>query len=176
MAQNIAWSSLSAGQQALVPGGEKAWDALSGRSGMAGAQPNYDAITHALEGMKLSNGSTGLSEVKSVTDIGPTGIAVTWANGAAKAFEDSGFRSRPGLHHEGESGMIGMPTANGIQGSFFQAQGIHVLFNDANKGASGHVHIDYRSGLAHYRSGNDDVRANYSTYKQWFGALPGYNP
>ncbi|MGA7848343.1 MAG: RHS repeat-associated core domain-containing protein [Terriglobales bacterium] len=33
-AQNIAWSSLSAGQQALVPGGEKAWNELPGREGM----------------------------------------------------------------------------------------------------------------------------------------------
>jgi RHS repeat-associated protein len=175
-AQNIAWSSLSAGQQALVPGGEKAWNELPGREGMGAAQSNYAAITHALEETKLSNGTTGLSQVKSVTDIGPTGIGVSWNKGAAKAFEDSGFKSRWGLGHPGESGMIGMPTANGIKGSFWQAQGIHVLFNDADKGASGHVHIDYRSGPAHYRAGNDDVRANYATYKQWFGTLPGYNP
>jgi hypothetical protein len=150
------------------------WNELPGKDGYGGAQANYAAITHALEETKLSNGATGLSEVKNVTSIGPTGIAVNWNAGAAKAFEDSGFRSRPGLH-PGESGMIGMPTANGIKGSFVQAQGIHVLFSDANKGASGDVHIDYRWGPAHYFSGNDDVRANYATYKKWFGSLPGYN-
>ncbi len=71
-----------------------------------------------------------------------------------------------------------MPTADGkIEGSFFQAQGIHVLFNDANKGATGNVHIDYRGILSgHYGDANDDVRQNYATYKQWFGPVPGYIP
>jgi RHS repeat-associated protein len=176
--QNIAWSSLSAGQQALVPGGEKAWNALPGRDGMGAAQSNYAAITHALEETTLSNGTTGLSQVKSVTEIGPTGIGVTWNAGAAGAFEASGFASRPGKGHPGESGMIGAPTASGkIQGGFFQAKGVHVLFKDSDKGATGHVHIDYRGLFSgHFGGANDDVRQNYQTYKRWFGSIPGYSP
>jgi len=169
--KNLAWSSLSSAQQGLVPRGEKGWKALS-----AGAQVNYAAITHALEGTKLSDGTTGLSEIKKVREIGATGVGVEWKQGAAKAFKDSGFVSRWGLHHPGESGMIGKPTDNGIKGSFWQAQGIHVLFNEADEGATGHVHIDYRSGLAHYGDANTEVRHNYRTYKEWFGPIPGYNP
>jgi len=172
-AQNQAWSSLSAAQQALVTGGEKAWDALSGTQ-----QANFAAITHGLEVTKLSNGASALSEIKSVTAINDTNIAVAWNAGAAKALQASGFASRPGWGHPGESGMIGIPTANGkIKGSFFQAQGIHALFNDANKGATGHVHIDYRGLFSgHYGGANADVRQNYQTYKQWFGPIPGYVP
>jgi hypothetical protein len=105
-------------------------------------------------------------------------VGVNWQKGAQKAFEDSGFASRPGYGHAGESGMIGLPTASGkIKGSFFQAQGIHVLFNDANSGETGHVHIDYRGLLSgHFGNANADVRQNYQTYRQWFGPIPGYNP
>jgi len=77
-----------------------------------------------------------------------------------------------------------MPTGDGIKGSFWQAEGMHVLFNDANHGATGHVHIDYRWGKAHFdKSLNPDVRVtgpgkwnNYETYKGWYGPIPGYNP
>ncbi len=156
-----------------MSGGQKAWDALS-----ATQQVNYAATTHGMEGVKLSDGTTGLSQIKTVTEIGPTGIGVTWNAGAAAALEASGFASRPGWGHPGESGMIGVPTASGkIKGSFIQAQGVHVLFNRSDKGATGHMHIDYRGLFSgHYGSANSDVRQNYQTYKQWFGPIPGYSP
>ena len=171
--QVLAWSSLSADQQSLVSGGEKKWNALS-----AEQQDNFAAITHALLVTQLMNGKSALSEIKDVRSIGTRDIAVDWGSGASKAFQDSGFAWRPGWGHSGESGMIGKPTGNGkIEGSFFQAQGIHVLFNDADKGASGNIHIDYRGILAgHYSDANDDVRQNYLTYKRWFGPIPGYEP
>ena len=40
------------------------------------------------------------------------------------------------MGHEGESGLIGKPDGKGgNKGSYFQAEGMHVLFNDANGGA-----------------------------------------
>ena len=166
---------MSAAQRALVAGGEDSWNALS-----AAQQANYAAITHALEVTKLSNGASALSEVDGVKAIDNEDIEVAWKKGAEAAFKASGFVSRPGLGHDGESGMIGKPTDKGIKGSFWQQEGMHVLFNDADKGTTGHVHIDYRSGLAHFENGNSDVRAikpnNYETYKSWYGSIPGYNP
>ena len=72
----------------------------------------------------------------------------------------------------------GPPPATGIKGSFWQPEGMHVLFTDANYGATGQVHIDYRTGISHMLSGNSDVLAtgNYKTYKNWYGPIPGYNP
>jgi len=173
MAQGLAWSSLSSGQQALVQGGEQAWGSLS-----ATQQSNFGAITQALEGTTLKNGSSGLSEVSKVTDVGPTGIAVAWKEGAKQAFKDSGFSWRPGWGHTGENGV----TKGG------SITGLHLLFGDKNPGI-GHVHIDYR-GLfeGHYQNYNSDVRAvgperrggqpinNYERYKSWFGPIPGYTP
>jgi hypothetical protein len=154
-----------------VPGGETAWNSLSGTQ-----QSNYAAITQALAGTNLKDGSSALSQVASVSAIDNMDIAVKWKDGAQKKLEDAGFASRPGIGHTGESGMIGLPTSKGIKGSFVQVQGIHVLFNDADKGKTGHVHVDYRSGFAHFFNDNSDVRKNYDTYKQWFGPIPGYRP
>jgi hypothetical protein len=127
---------------------------------------------------KLSNGNSVLSKVKEVRSIGTRDIAVDWADGAESALLDSGFAWRPGLGHEGESGMIGKPTADGgIAGGFWQAQGIHALFTDANNGATGNIHIDYRGIFSgHYGDANDDVRQNYRTYENWFGPIPGFSP
>jgi RHS repeat-associated protein len=172
-AQNQAWSSLSSAQQALVQGGEKAWGGLS-----AGQQTNFAAITHALEVTTLSNGASGLSEVKSVTSIGKVDIGVTWNAGAKQAFKDSGFAWRPGWGHSGENGVtLGRSTT-----------GLHLLFGDKDVGV-GHAHIDYRGlGEGHYQQYNSDVRAvgpeksggrpisNYERYKSWFGPIPGYVP
>jgi RHS repeat-associated protein len=172
---NLAWSNLSSGQQALVQGGEQAWNALSSSQGA-----NFAAITQALQATTLSDGTSGLSQITSVKSIGNQSIEVAWKEGAQALFQSSGFVSRWGLGHDGESGMIGKRTGNGIKGSFFQAEGMHVLFKNADKGATGDVHIDYRSGPAHFRDGNSDVRAtgpsNYNTYKSWYGPIPGYNP
>jgi len=89
---------------------------------MGAAQSNYAAITHALEGAKLGNGATGLSEVKSVAEIGPTGIGVTWNAGAAKAFEASGFASRAGGPDSEWEVESGCPTL------VFQRVGLGVRF------------------------------------------------
>ncbi len=174
-AQNLAWSSLSPAQQALVQGGEKAWNDLS-----AAQQTNFAAITHALDVTKLSDGTSGLSQVSKVTEIGATGIAVNWKTGAKDAFKGSGFSWRPGWGHAGENGL----TRGG------SITGLHLLFGHKNAGV-GHVHIDYR-GLweGHYKPYNSDVRAvgpeiprfshrpinNYERYKSWYGPIPGYIP
>jgi hypothetical protein len=125
----------------------------------------------------LSDGTPGLSQVTSVKSIGNESIDVEWKGGAQALFQSSGFVYRAGLHPD-ESGMIGKPSSTGIKGSFWQPEGMHVLFTDANYGATGQVHIDYRTGISHMLSGNSDVLAtgNYKTYKNWYGPIPGYNP
>jgi hypothetical protein len=113
-----------------------------------------------------------------VTEIGPTGIAVNWKDGAKQAFKDSGYSWRPGWGHPGENGVT--------KGS--STVGLHLLFGDHNPGV-GHVHIDYRGlGEGHYKNYNSDLRAvgpersggqpigNYERYKSWFGSIPGYTP
>jgi hypothetical protein len=77
----MSWSSLSAGQQALVSGGEKAWNGMS-----LGARANFGAITNVLgkEGLLL--------EVKSAS-MRPDAreMNVVCRAGAEKAFEKSGL-------------------------------------------------------------------------------------
>ncbi len=172
-AQNQTWSGLSSAQQALVQGGQKAWNSLS-----AGQRTNFSAITYALQVTILSNGAPALSEVKSVTSIGQADIGVTWSAGAKQDFEDSGFSWRLGYGHKGENGLS-------LGGS---AVGLHLLFGNKDAGV-GHVHIDYRGiGEGHFKPYDADVRAvgpehlggrpisNYERYKSWFGPIPGYSP
>jgi RHS repeat-associated protein len=175
--QRIAWSTLSGGQQALVTGGEKAWNGLSSVQ-----QTTFAAITHALEVTTLSNNTSALSEVESVNSInaksGDFSIGVTWKDGAKELFKDSGFAWRPGYGHEGENGLTEGRSSTGL----------HVLFGDKDP-RIGHVHIDYRGiGEGHFKQYNSDVRAvgpeksggrpinNYERYKSWYGPLPGYVP
>jgi RHS repeat-associated protein len=172
---DVAWSTLSSGQQALVQGGEQAWNSSDWS---ATQRANFAAITHALEGIDLGNGVTGLSEVKSASMKSETEMKVTWQKGAADAFESHGFSGRPGLHLGANLG----PTGEGDMR-------LHLVFGGHS---SGEVHIDYRDafkGEGHYKPYNDDVTArpgpersrgvpinNYERYKSWYGPLPGYNP
>jgi RHS repeat-associated protein len=164
--KNLSWSSLTLAQQAVLQGGEKAWDDMS-----PAQQANFAAITHALETIDLGNGATGLSEIQagsaSMRSSGHE-MDVTWKDGAAKAFESHGFSSRPG-EHEGTN--LG-PTGMGIQG-------LHLIFGKKEN----QVHIDYR-GLfeGHYKPYNDDVTArpgpqrtphgrlinNAERYREWY--------
>jgi RHS repeat-associated protein len=168
-AQTLAWSSLSSAQQSTLRGGEDTWNNSMDQT----ARANFAAITHALEGINLGNGATGLSEIKagsaSMRSNGHE-MDVAWKDGAAKAFESHGFSFRPGEHGGTNLG----PTGMGIQR-------LHLVLGSKEN----QVHIDYR-GLfeGHYKPYNDDVTAppgperspllfgkpivNSERYRQWY--------
>ena len=153
--QQLSWSSLSAGQQALVSGGAKAWGKMS-----VDAQANFDAITNVL-------GKEGLlSDVQSASmRADAREMNVVWKAGAEKAFEKAGYH------------VVSDPMHNGT--SMHQAgntvEGMHAVF-PSSLGNESQAHIDYRSGPAHFGTRNDDVLYNEEEYKKWYGPLPGLIP
>lgn len=155
--QQLSWSSLSGGQQALVSGGAKAWGKMS-----TDARANFAAITNVL-------GEEGLlSEVQSAS-MRPDAreMNVVWKAGAEKAFEKAGYHQP----------LLGDPLHNGVslhqQGN--EVEGLHAVF-PSGSGHESQVHIDYRGGFAHFGTPNDDVLDNEEEYKKWYGPLPGLSP
>jgi RHS repeat-associated protein len=170
-ARQLAWSSLSGAQQNLVYGGEKGWSAMSAK-----AQDNFAAITHVLEGIKLSEGATGLSQVQSASmrENGQE-MDVVWKPGAADAFKSTGKFSE----------TYSLPTHDGAQvlrkGFGSLGQGLELIFPTPDKSES-QAHIDYnpllgfRSGHRHFDTDNDDVTQHMDVYKKFYGSLPGLIP
>lgn len=135
----------------------------------ATAQANFAGITHALEKVVLSDGVTGLSEIKpGSASMRSTGreMDVTWKSGAEKAFESAGFHD---THDPLHSGLSLKPPGSNVKN-------LHLVLPQSPERSESQVHIDYRGGLAHFGSRNDDVLYNEEQYKKWYGPLPGLIP
>jgi RHS repeat-associated protein len=167
-AQRLAWSTLSATQQGLVSGGEKAWNAMS-----ADAQDNFAAITNALGQIKLSGGATGLSEVQSASmrDDGRE-MNVVWKAGAAAALKSKGGFSDVSLLVVTHPGTQVLRKGVGALG-----QGMELIFPTKDNPES-QAHIDYNPliGCCHFKADNDDVAEHKDVYKKFYGPLPGLIP
>lgn len=163
----VPWSSLSAKQQALVTGGEKAWNKMS-----ADAQDNFDAITNSLDGIKLPKGGTGLDEVQSAA-IRQNGkeLNIAWKPGAAGAFESAGF-SDVSLIVFTHPGTQVLRKGVGEVG-----QGMELIFPTGINQES-QAHIDYNPlfGCCHFKPDNDDVAEHMDVYREFYGPLPGLIP
>jgi hypothetical protein len=106
----------------------------------------------------------GLSQVQSAS-MRKDGreMDVTWKSGAQEAFEKAGFHVVGDFLHDGVT----------LHEKGKNVEGLHLVFPDGPSRQESQVHIDYRSGFAHFGSRNDDVIYNEEKYGKWYGPLPG---